>query len=83
MAAIVFTVMGGYMAGCGVLTLFLARVAIPRRLPGSAWALGFAGLSIVVVMSVMNFVLHSDFRWVLVLPAVAWTVGVAAYATSS
>ena len=48
MAAIVFTVMGGYMAGCGVLTLFLARVAIPRRLPGSAWALGFAGLSIVV-----------------------------------
>lgn len=80
---IVFTVMGGCMAGCGVLTLFLARVAIPRRLPGSAWALGFAGLSTVVVMSVMNFVLHSDFRWVLVLPAVAWTVGVAAYATLS
>jgi hypothetical protein len=33
---IVFTVMGGYMVGSGVLALFLARVALPRRLPGIA-----------------------------------------------
>ncbi len=68
--------------GCGVLTLYLARVAMLHRLPGSAWALGFTGLTTVVLMSAMNFVLHSDFRWVLVVPAVAWIIGVAAYASS-
>ena len=79
---IVFTVMGGYMAGCGVLTLFLARIAMPRRLPGTASALGVAGLTTVVLMSAMNFVLNSDFRWVLLVPATAWVVGVAAYIVS-
>ncbi len=76
---IVFAVMGGYMVGCGVLVLFLARVALPPRLPGTAWALGLAGLSTVGLMSAMNFVLHSDFRWVLVVPAVIWTAGILAY----
>jgi len=76
---IVFTVMGGYMVGTGVLTLGLVRIAMPRQLPGTAWALGLAGLSTVVLMSAMNFVLHSDFRWVLALPAALWIVGVAAY----
>ena len=77
---IVFAVMGGYMIGSGVLTLFLVRLAMPRRLAGTAWALCLAGLSTVVLMSAMNFVLHSDFRWVLVAPALLWVVGVAAYA---
>ncbi len=51
---IVFTVMGGYMVGTGVLTLGLVRIAMPRQLPGTAWALGLAGLSTVVLMSAMN-----------------------------
>lgn len=79
---IVFTVMGGYMVGTGVLTLFLACVAMPRRLAGTAWALGLAGLLTVILMSAMNFALHSDFRWVLVLPAAMWIVGVATYLAS-
>jgi hypothetical protein len=79
---IVFTVLGGYMVGSGVLTLFLVRAAMPQRLNGTAWALCIAGLSTVVLMSAMNFVLQSDFRWVLVVPAAIWVVGVAAYVTS-
>ncbi len=76
---IVFTVMGGYMVGAGVLTLFLAQVAMPRRLMGTAWVLALAGLSTVVLMAAMNFVLHSDFRWALVIPAVLWLAGLVAY----
>jgi hypothetical protein len=34
-------------------------------------------------MSAMNFVLHSDFRWVLLLPALLWVVAVALYARGS
>jgi hypothetical protein len=79
---IVFTVMGGYMVGAGVLTPGLVRIAMLRRFPGSAWALGLAGLSTVVLMSAMNFVLHSDFRWVLAVPATLWIAGVAAYVAS-
>ena len=40
----VFAVMGGFMAGCGVLTIFVGLSAIPRSLPGTGTALGFAGL---------------------------------------
>ena len=76
---IVFTVMGGFMAGAGVLTLFLARVAMPRRLKGTTSALAVAGLSTVILMSAMNFVLLSDFRWVLVIPAMLWLAGLVAY----
>jgi hypothetical protein len=77
---IVFTVMGGFMAGAGVLTLFLARTAVPARLRGTGWAIALAGLPTVVLMSAMNFALHSDFRWVLLLPALLWTAAVIAYA---
>lgn len=77
---IVFTVMGGFMVGAGVLTVFLARTVVPARLKGTGWAIALAGLPTVVLMSSMNFVLHSDFRWVLLLPAMIWVVAVALYA---
>jgi hypothetical protein len=76
---LVFSVMGGFMAGAGVLTLFLARVAMPRRLPGTTWALALAGLSTVVLMSATNFALHSDYRWALVIPPLLWLAGLVAY----
>lgn len=57
----------------------IVRTAMPRRLSGTASALRLAGLSTVVLMGAMNFVLHADFRWVLVVPATIWLVGVAVY----
>ena len=75
----VFTVMGGFMAGAGVLTVFVATVAMPRRLKGTPWALGTAGALTVVLMSATNFALHSDFRWLLLLPALVWLAGLVAY----
>lgn len=77
---IVFTVMGGFMAGAGVLTLFVARMAVRAQQRGTGWATALAGLLTVVLMSAMNFTLHSDFRWVLLLPALLWAAAVIAYA---
>lgn len=71
----VFTVLGGFMAGTGVLTVFVARMAMPSRLPGTSWALGLAGALTVALMSAVNFSLHSDFRWVLLVPALLWLAG--------
>ena len=58
----VFRVMGGFMAGAGVLTLFVATVAMPSRLKGTSWALAISGALTVVLMSATNFALQSDFR---------------------
>ena len=75
----VFTVMGGFMAGAGVLTLFVATVAMPLRPQGTAWALAISGVLTVGLMSATNFALHSDFRYVLLLPALVWLAGLVAY----
>ena len=75
----VFTVMGGFMAGCGVLLILASVRAVPNRLQGTGIALGCAGLLTVVTMSWTNFVLDSDFKWLLLGPAVAWSIGLLSY----
>ena len=75
----VFTVMGGFMAGAGVLTVFVATTAMRLRLNGTSWALALSGALTVGLMSATNFALQSDFRWLLLVPALVWLVGVAVH----
>ena len=75
----VFGVMGGFMAGTGVLTVLAATVVLPLRLRGTSWAIALVGLLTVVLMSATNFALNSDFRWLLLAPAVAWFAGLILY----
>ncbi len=75
----VFTVMGGFIAGCGVLTIFVSVRAVPQCLQGTGIALGCAGLLTVATMSWTNFALDSDFKWLLLAPAVAWLLGLVSY----
>ena len=74
----VFTVMGGFMAGAGVLTVLLATT-MRLRLRGTSWAMALSGALTVGLMSATNFALHSDFRWVLLLPALVWLAALAAF----
>lgn len=41
--------------------------------------MALSGALTVGLMSATNFALHSDFRWVLLLPALVWLAGLAAY----
>jgi hypothetical protein len=75
----VFTVMGGFIAGCGVLIVFVSVRAVPQCLQGTGIALGCAGLLTVATMSWTNFVLDSDFKWLLLAPVVAWLLGLVSY----
>jgi hypothetical protein len=75
----VFTVMGGFMAGVGVLVVFVARQVMPLQPRGAASALAATGALTLGLMSVMNFALHSNFRWLLVAPPVAWALAVVLY----
>ena len=71
----VFIVMGGFMAGTGVLTVFAACSAMPSRLKGTTWTIAVSGTLTVVLMSAINFDLQSDFRWLLLVPALVWISG--------
>lgn len=70
----VFVVMGGFMAAMGVLTIFVSATAARRR--GGAWVLALAGLFSVINMSFINFVIGSDYRWLLLVPALLWVSAV-------
>jgi hypothetical protein len=75
----VFIVMGGFMAGAGALTVFVATVAMPPRLKGTSWAIALAGALTVALMSATNFALYSDLRWLLLVPALVWLAGLVFY----
>lgn len=75
----VFVVMGGFMAAAGILTVYLAAIAVSARREGSGIVLFLAGLVTVVIMSWTNFAIDSNFKWVLLAPAVLWLTGIACY----
>jgi hypothetical protein len=79
----VFTVMGGFIAGAGVLITFIGWKVMPLRIRGMTTELALAGASTLVLMSVVNFGLHSDFRWLLALPPIVWFAALGLYVRAS
>ena len=78
----VFMVMGGFMSGCGVFTIFVGVRVVPLFVRGTGTVLSCAGLVTVALMSWTNFLLNSDFKWFLLIPAVAWLLGFVCYVIS-
>ena len=79
----VFNVMGGFMVASGVMTIGVACRLLAKRDRGTFVALLVAGAAGVALMSMTNFLLHSDFRWPLLLPALLWLVGLVCYRRES
>ena len=75
----VFNVLGGFMIAVGAVTMFLAWRFLSMREPGTFATLLVAGAVSVALMSATNFMLHSNFRWLLLLPALLWLVGLLCY----
>ena len=71
----VFTVMGGFMTGAGVLTILVAMNASAAREKWTWIVLALAGLFTVGTMSLTNFQLNSDFKWLLLIPSLLWIIG--------
>lgn len=74
----VFVVLGGHAVATGLLAFpavyLVSRGARPPR--AALLHLAGAGLFSVVLMSGINFAIASDFRWVLLISALAWIAGV-------
>ena len=75
----VFNVMGGFMVATGAITILVACRLLARRERGTLTALSVAGAASVALMSATNFLLYSDFRWLLLLPALLWLAGLLCY----
>jgi hypothetical protein len=74
----VFTVMGGFMSATGVLTGCVVMNAARLGRKATGVVLAVVGLLSVAAMSATNFAIQSDFKWLLLVPAVLWAIGVAA-----
>ena len=75
----VFNVMGGFMVATGAMTVLVACRFLSRRERGTFAGLSVAGAASVGLMSATNFLLHSDFQWPLLLPALLWLFGLMSY----
>ena len=67
------------MIATGAMTVLVAYRLLARREHGALTAVSVAGAASVALMSATNFLLNSNFRWLLLLPALLWLAGVLCY----
>lgn len=75
----VFWVMGGYMFTTGLLTVYVALTSFRARTHGAFGVIAIAGLTSIGWMSVVNFIINSDFKWLLLAFAILWLFGLMGY----
>ena len=75
----VFNVMGGFMVAAGLMTTLVACRLYARSDIITFIALLATGAVSVGLMSVTNFILNSNFRWILVVPVFLWLMGLVCY----
>lgn len=68
----VFFVLGGYMASTGLLTCYVAKTSFRDRTAGVAWVVALTGLTSIGLMAMINFIIGSDFKWLLLLFTLPW-----------
>ena len=75
----VFWVMGGYIFTTGLMTIFIAVTSFRSRLPGAFGIVAITGISSIGLMTVVNFIIKSDFKWVLLIFTLPWLIALILY----
>ncbi len=70
----VFWIMSGYILTTGILTLYVARTSFRKRARGVSVLIALAGLTSIGWMTVVNFIIQSDFKWLLLGLAALWGI---------
>ena len=68
----VFRVLGGYILATGVLTITLAATSFRQHSLTAAVGALIGGAASIGWMAVVNFMIGSDFKWVLLAMALVW-----------
>ena len=75
----VFWVMGGYMLSVGILTVYMAQTSFRNRSHGAFLITLVTGIASIASMTVINFMLGSDFKWILLVFNVPWVIALFLY----
>ena len=75
----VFWVMGAYIFTTGLLTVFISFTSFRKRIPGAFSIVALAGISSIGSMTVVNFMLNSDFKWLLLTFTLPWVIALILY----
>lgn len=75
----VFWVMGGYIFTTGLLIIFISITTFRNRLPGAFSTIVVAGISSIGLMTVVNFLISSDFKWLLLIFTLPWALALILY----
>ena len=70
----VFWVMGGYMFATGLLTTYIAVTAFQQLARGARSVVALAGLTSIGWMAIINFMIDSDFKWLILAFNLPWIV---------
>lgn len=79
----VFWVMGGFMFSAGTLTIYLAIACFRTRQRGAALVAALAGATSIGWLAAVNFMIASDFKWVLLAFVFPWVLALMLYGTES
>ena len=71
----VFWVMGGYIATTGLLVVYIANTGVRAGNAGALAVVAAAGILSIGWMSVVNFMIRSDFKWALLGLDAVWVFG--------
>jgi len=75
----VFWVMGSYIFTAGLLVTFIALTSFRTRTPGTFSVVAIAGITSIGAMSMINFIIGSDFKWVLLSLTFPWVITLILY----
>jgi len=75
----VFRVMGGYIAATGVLAITLAVTSFREHHPFAAAGAMIGGAASIGWMAAVNFMIDSDFKWVLLGMALVWAASLVTF----
>ena len=75
----VFWVMGSYIFTAGVFTIYISRTSFLTRLPASFIIITLTWISSIGAMTVVNFIIASDFKWLLLLFNLPWVTALILY----
>ena len=75
----VFWVMGCYIFTTGLLTIFIAFTSFRTRTRGAYGIVVLSGISSIGAMTVVNFMIGSDFKWILLIFTLPWMIALFLY----
>ena len=75
----VFWVMGCYIFTTGLLTIFIAFTSFRTRTRGAYGIVVLSGISSIGAMTVVNFMIGSDFKWILLIFTLPWIIALILY----